>query len=174
MNKTTRTILGTAAAVALAAGVSVAPASAGGIYINPTSSSSTFNFNPGTSYSLFTTPAEFVNFGTGTTTSGQLTLSGSGFESGTSFVFDATTLLFSPTGGGSAVTETGKSTVTFSSGKVSITSFGPSFSGSGSTGDYVNVSAPAVPEASTFLSFGALMTLGGLAVLRRKSVKNAA
>ena len=172
MNKITRILLGTASAVALAAGVSVAPASANGIYVNPSASSSTFNFTPGSSFSLFTTPAQFVDFGTGTTTSGQLTLSGSGYESGSSFVFDATSLLFSSTGG--SVSETGKSTVTFSNGKVSITSFGPSFSGSGSTGDYVNVSAPAVPEASTFLSFGALLGLGGLAVLRRKSVKNAA
>ena len=47
--------------------------------------------------------------------------------------------------------------------------------GADNTGTTFNLAAPAVPEASTTISFGALLALGGLAlVLRRKGVKNAA
>ena len=160
------------AGLALAASASMVPASANGVYVNTPGSSTTFTFFPTTNYSLFTTPAKFIDFSTGTTTVGNLTLSGIGLEPGTSFVFDNTTLLFSAPG--VSTIETGKSTLTFSGGKISVTSFGPSFSGSGSTGDYVAVSTAAVPEASTVVSFAGLLALGGLAVLRRKSVKNAA
>ena len=45
--------------------------------------------------------------------------------------------------------------------------------GAASDGTTFNL-VQAVPEASTVVSFGALLALGGLAVLRRKSVKNAA
>ena len=63
-----------------------------------------------------------------------------------------------------------------------ITDFS-AFTGTGHTDDFQlgPYSAPTnggpvnpVPEASTVVSFGALLTLGGLAVLRRKSVKNVA
>ena len=47
--------------------------------------------------------------------------------------------------------------------------------GADNTGTTFNLVTPAVPEASTTISFGALLALGGLAlVLRRKGVKNAA
>ena len=160
------------AGLAIAATASMVPASANGVFYTA-SGPTTFSFTSSpTGFSLFT-PAKFTNFSTGTTVTGSLFLAATGAETGTSYVFDSTNLLFSAPG----ITdfEVGKGTLTFSGSKIAFTSFGPSFSGATSSGDYVDLTTSApVPESSTVISFGALLALGGLAVLRRKSVKNAA
>lgn len=176
MNKITTSIL---AGVALAA-IAVAPASAQvpNSFSNVGTTLPTFSFGPGnTTYSLTNAAAAFNPGNGGTSTLGTLSLMGSGFVPGSAYQYATTALTFVPTGGGTTLTETGASSVELFQGSTTFSALGPAgFSGSGNTGDRLNlayIATAPVPEASTVISFGALLALGGLAVLRRKSVARA-
>jgi len=183
MNKITQKLLGTASALALVAGCGAAPAFAGGFFQDKsTPGVGTFSFtnsSPSTAtFSLTNAPAKFVDGIAGDpvlTGTFSLTSSMAGYEAGsTKYIFDNTTLNF--VSGNKTITETGKTKVTFTGGFATLTNF-TKFAGSGYSNDGFRLGkfAPApVPEASTVVSFGALLALGGLAVLRRKSVKTAA
>lgn len=177
MNKLTTTLAG----LALVAGASIAPAFAQGTFstdpLNPPVGTFT---TTATSY-FFEAPA-FYNG----TLAGDLTLEGTltaGSLTGlnrysTILTFNSTVPLLKDTKESGVTTLTSIVFGTTPSATnfhiTDTTSFG------GITGDRVTVGplsnpTPAVPEASTVISFGALLALGGLAVLRRKSVaKNAA
>lgn len=179
MNKITTSLL---AGVALAA-IAVAPASAQTVvpnsFSNVGNSLPTFSFGPGNStYSLTNAAAAFNPGNGGTSTLGTLSLMGSGLVAGTTYQYTTTALTFVPTtAGGTTLNETGASSVQVFQGQTTFSALGTAgFSGSGNTGDRLNLAYAAtapVPEASTVISFGALLALGGLAVLRRKSVARA-
>lgn len=164
MNKLTTTLAG----LALVAGASIAPAFAQGSFF--ATQPFTFTFSP-SSFSLVSIPVTYNPFGGGASSTGALTLTG-GKQEGTSVIYDNTNLLF--TNATTSFTDViGQTTVVnLGNGSYSIASVGAT-----AKGDQYNLvpGAPAaVPEASTVISFGALLALGGLAVLRRKSVaKNA-
>ncbi len=166
MNKVTSTLAG----LALVAGASIAPAFAQGAFSDlSTGTPFVFSFTP----TGFTATNQLVNYNPlngGVKTTGLLSLTGSGSGD----LFTNTALSFVPTGGGAGFTDTVPQTtiVPLSNGNFSIASVNAT-----GAGDQYNLTATAaaVPEASTVLSFGALLALGGLAVLRRKTVaKNAA
>ena len=178
MNKIATSIL---AGVALAA-IAVAPASAQqvspNVFTNVGTALPTFSFGPGNAtYSLTNASAAFNPGGSGSNPIlGTLSLMGSNFVAGSTYQYATTSLVFVPNGGGTTLTETGASSVELFQGSTSFSALGPAgFSGSGNTGDRLNLSysSTPVPEASTVISFGALLALGGLAVLRRKSVARA-
>ena len=158
MNKLTTTLAG----LAFAAAVSIAPASAQTFTAN---GPFTFTVSP-TAFTVTSIPATF-NPTTGPTTSGFLSLDGGTSTNGTAFT--GTILTF----------KTGSQTLSQSvdafvnpipdSSNDLISGFAPATAfSSGFTFDLVGTPA-AVPEASTVLSFGALLALGGLAAVRRKS-----
>lgn len=179
MNKITTSLL---AGVALAA-LAVAPASAQqvspNVFTNVGNALPTFSFGPGNStYSLTNAPAAFNPGSVGSNPIlGTLSLMGSNLVAGSSYQYVTTNLVFVPNGGGTTFNETGASSVQLFQGTTSFSALGPagftSTDGSGHIGDRLNLSYAAVPEASTVISFGALLALGGLAVLRRKSVARA-
>lgn len=179
MNKITTSIL---AGVALAA-IAVAPASAQTVpnsFSNVGNSLPTFSFGPGNStYSLTNAAAAFNPGNGGTSTLGTLSLMGSGLVAGSTYQYVTTALTFVPNGGGTTLNETGASSVQLFQGQTTFDSLGTAgFTSAGQTGpgDRLNLAYAAtapVPEASTVISFGALLALGGLAVLRRKSVARA-
>ncbi|KAA6407033.1 MAG: hypothetical protein FRX48_09099 [Lasallia pustulata] len=130
-----------------------------------------FSFAPST-FTVSNIAVTYNPLATGSTPiMGLLSLTG-GTEVGTSNFYTGTALTF--TGGGTTVTDTGLTSIVSQnplSGQYTITSNAPSAAGN----SYVLANGAPVPEASTVISFGALLALGGLAVLRRKSVvKNAA
>ena len=172
MNKITSILAG----LAVVATASVVPAFAQGNLFSP----------PGT-FSFVTSGATLTATGSGETfnptaigaspiTPVSFTLIGSSIGGSTTF-YSLTSLTINGTGVGSGATpnsfvETGP--LTFSvvappSGGVAISSIGAARDGT-----TFNLVAAPVPEASTVISFGALLALGGLAVvLRRKGVKSA-
>ena len=163
MNKLATTLAG----LALVAGASIAPAFAQNFSAN---GPFTFTFSP-TVLAVNNIAASY-NQVSGPTILGTLSLTGGKSTNGTTFT--GNTLTFTGTSGG-----------TFTDTETNVTAFVNSFgngtfliSGAVPTGTFTllpgTATAP-VPEASTVISFGALLALGGLAVLRRKSVaKNAA
>ena len=172
MNKITSILAG----IATVAAVSVAPAFAQGNLFSP----------PGT-FSFTTSGSNISVTGTGETfnptavnaspiTPVSFTLTGTGVSGFPTF-YNLTNLTITGTNvGGTGIntfTETGSlqfSVLTAPSGGATIASLGAA-----ADGTTFNLAPPAVPEASTTISFGALLALGGLAlVLRRKGVKNAA
>ena len=161
MNK----IITTLAGLALVAGASAVPAFAQGSFTN----SAPFSFSgpSGGTFSVTAVPVTYNPLG-GSVQNGFLTLTGSS-QVDSSPVFSNTKLTF--TNGGFSITDTIPlaTVIAVPSGGFSISSVGAS-----PAGDSFNLASSPVPEASTVLSFGALLALGGLAVLRRKSVKNAA
>ncbi len=167
MNKITTTLAG----LALVAGASIAPAFAQGAFSNFGGTPFVFTFTP-TGFSAINQAVKFnpVAGSVSTIQSGFLTLVSS---TGTSPLFFNTSLSFSATPGGPALFTDSVPLTTIipvGSGNYSIASVNATASG-----DQYNLTAAPVPEASTVISFGALLALGGLAVLRRKSVaKNAA
>ncbi len=180
MNKLSRTLTGTLAGLAVVAAAGLAPAFAGSGFIKQ--GNVPFNFVNGStsSYLLNNAPVTFFDSATRTSEMGNLTLSGSGLEPGSSFVYDNTILDFTPNTGNGFVLD-GISRValsgTGSNETATVSSVGNSFGQNFNftlAGYPVNNVPAAVPEASTVLSFGALLVLGGVAVLRRKAVKNAA
>ena len=171
MNKITSILAG----LAVVATASVVPAFAQGNLFSP----------PGT-FSFVTSGATLTATGSGETfnptavgsapiTPVSFTLVGSSIGSSTTF-YNLTSLVITGTNVGgmnvNTFTETGP--LTFSvvappSGGVAISSIGAARDGT-----TFNLVAAPVPEASTVISFGALLALGGLAVvLRRKGVKSA-
>ncbi len=178
MNKITTSILAGVALAALAA----APASAQSTFSNVAGTPlPAFSFGPGnTTYTLSGATAAY-NPTNGAAIFGTLSLSGSGLVAGSTYNYNTTNLVFTQNGTGGAVfNESGPTNVSlYTSPTTGVTSYTFSaldggFSGSGHTGDRLNLSyVAAVPEASTVISFGALLALGGLAVLRRKSVARA-
>ncbi len=175
MNKITTSIL---AGVALAA-IAAAPASAQvpNSFTNVGNTLPAFSFGPNNStYSLTKAAAAFNPGNGGTSTIGTLSLMGSGLVAGSTYNYTTTALTFVPNGGGTTFAETGPTNVTLFGNSVTFSALDGGFSGSGNTADRLNLAyqtVPAVPEASTVISFGALLALGGLALLRRKSVARA-
>lgn len=162
MNKLTSTLAG----LALVAGASIAPAFAQGSFF--ATQPFVFSFTPG-SFTVAAAPVTYNPFGSTTASTGFLTLTG-GTEQGTSVIYDNTQLLFK--GATTTFTDTvGQTTVVnLGNNLYSIASVGATPSH-----DQFNlVPGAPVPEASTVLSFGALLALGGLAVLRRKTVAKSA
>ena len=164
MNKLTTTLAG----LALVAAASAVPAFAQGSFTSP---SFTFSFAPANSFTVANQMVTYNPFGTTTTSTGFLTLTG-GTEIGTAPVYSGTVLSFSPTLGGTpTVTDTIPFVTLVSTPAGYMLGGGPT-----TANNSVNlVNGAPVPEASTVLSFGALLALGGFAVLRRKTaVQNAA
>ncbi len=180
MNKIATSLL---AGVALAAFAAV-PASAQSTFSNIAGSPlPPFVFGAGNSTYSLTGANAFYNPTTGASIAGTLSLSGSGLVAGSTYNYNTTNLVFTATdGSGTVFNESSPTNVSIytspTTGATSTTfsALDGGFSGSGHTGDRLNLSyvdtAP-VPEASTVISFGALLALGGLAVLRRKSVVRA-
>lgn len=175
MNKITSTLAG----FAILAAASVAPAMAqGNLFIPP----GTFTILP-TAAGLFsaTGSGNFNPTGSAATTTATFTLTGTQISGP---LFQVTALTITPAAGSGVLpfTETGTAgtgatlgaggaafdftDVPVGPGGVAVASVGAA--ADGTTFNLVNP----VPEASTVVSFGALLALGGLAVLRRKSVKN--
>ena len=167
MNKVTTTLAG----LAVVAAATVAPAFAQGNFF--TNGPFVFQLLPANSFTVNAVPVTYSPFGAGAPTSGLLSLN-SGSEVGTGPLYTGTQLTFVPTGIGPTITDTFAYTVLVNT----VTNgYGIASLGTGTlTGDTFNMlNGNPVPEASTVISFGALLALGGLAVLRRKSaVKNAA
>ncbi len=175
MNKITTSILAGVALAALAA----APASAdNGIFAPLGTAAPVFAFSPVGTFNGYTLTAAPVTYYTGIGgpasfgTTGTLSITATGLIAGTSYSYSTSTLNFTPTAGqgagaSAAFSETGATSVNLVNGSTFI-------SGAGlSRNDFLNLSYAPVPEASTVISFGALLALGGLAVLRRKSVARA-
>jgi hypothetical protein len=168
MNKITSTLAG----LALVAGASIAPAFAqdngGNLFAPP----GNFSFTTtGTGLSASGTGESFNSATGGTTTPVSFTLMGTQV-SGTVFsvtnfsVFTGATTLDALDGNSGLLFV---ASINPTTGGQFISSIGASRGGT-----TFNLTNP-VPEASTTVSFGVLLALGGLAVvLRRKSVKNAA
>ena len=164
MNKLTTTLAG----LALVAAASAVPAFAQGSF---TTSNFTFSFTPANSFTVANQLVSYNPLGTTTTSTGFLTLTG-GTELGTAPVYSGVSLSFSPTLGGTpTVTDVIPFATLVSTPAGYMLGGGPT-----AAGDSINLNGGApVPEASTVLSFGALLALGGFAVLRRKTaVQNAA
>jgi hypothetical protein len=167
MNKVTTTLAG----FALLAAATVAPAFAQGDFTQ-IDGGFTFSFTPANSFTV-NTLVNYNPFGTaGNTSTGTLSLAGGTLASGSTTRYTNTALSFTGTGGTPSFTDTianvfinnnGDGTYLISSARTPM-------------GDSLNLTGGApVPEASTVISFGALLALGGLAILRRKSsVQNAA
>ena len=165
MNKLTTTLAG----LAFVAAASAVPAFAQGSFT--TNGPFTFSFTPANSFTVTNIPVTFNPIGTGTASTGFLTLTG-GTGVGTGPVFSGTVLSFSPTVGGTpTVTDVVPFTTVIPVGSVfSIASVGITTKGD----SFTLANGSPVPEASTVLSFGALLALGGFAVLRRKTAAQAA
>lgn len=165
MNKLTSTLAG----LALVAGASVAPAFAQGAFLP--SSSGTFSF-VGSSFAVNGITASYYNFATNTLYTGTANITGGTAQAAHPDSYDFSTLTF--TDGTYNLTDIGTAALTFTGTAptqlVSV-SAGNGFNNSFKFGQY---KVPAVPETSTVASFGVLLALGGVALLRRKSVKNAA
>ena len=165
MNKFTTTIAG----LAIVAAATVAPAFAQGAFF--ATQPFTFAFAPANSFTLTNINVTYNPFAGGASQTGLLSLSGGTQEVGSTVIFDNTNLMF--TSGTTTFADTVAQTtiVPLKNGSYSIASVGAT-----SAGNQFNlVPGAPVPEASTVISFGALLALGGIAVLRRKSVaKNAA
>ena len=168
MNKLTTTLAG----LALVAAASVAPAFAQGNFF--TNGPFTFTFSPANSFTVTNIPVTYNSLTATGLSSGFFSLTG-GTEMGTTPVYTNALMSFSPTLGGtptvtSAVpftTVVGLGSGTFSIASVGSTAAGDTFNLTGGT-------PAAVPEASTVLSFGALLALGGFAVLRKKTAVSTA
>ena len=168
MNKFTTTIAG----LAIVAAATVAPAFAQGNFF--TTTPFTFAFAPASSFTISKIAVTYNPFGGGNASTGLLTLAGGTQESGSSVIYDNTTLTFTDMNGVNVFAPENiamTTVVPLKNGSYSIASVGAT-----ATGNTFNlVPGAPVPEASTVISFGALLALGGIAVLRRKSVaKNAA
>ena len=172
MNKITSTLVG----LALVAGASIAPAFAQGTFTFPGPGAFTFAVTPagftGTSIPVVFNPVA------GATSTGFLALSGGTEQFGATGIggtYAGVTETFTPgTGPLAAFSDTGTVFVSQRSATTyDIASDTTTFTASGTSFDLVP--GTPVPEASTVVSFGALLALGGLAVvLRRKGLKNAA
>ena len=174
MNKIASALAG----LAVVAGASLTPAFAQGAFTSNPGSPASFTFSPA-SFTLTGAPADFFD-GMGTFTDGTVDLTSTSTASGPNFSYN-TTLNFQPSGGKAFAPETGVALVTFNGTGAArtVTFSNENIQGFGPNGNTLNLSYPTpatapVPEAGTALSFGALLVLGGVAVLRRKAVKNAA
>ncbi|MGI4788511.1 MAG: hypothetical protein ACRYFS_06630 [Janthinobacterium lividum] len=168
MNKITTTLAG----LAVLASASMVPVFA---QSNNFTSDGPFTFTYSPTTFDITSIAATYNPVVGMSTDGLLSLTGGTSTNGTTFT--GATLKFVSTGGTLVETPVNAAVNDFSgvydiSGFVPPTLFAEAYTFNLEPG---TVATPAVPEASTVVSFGALLALGGLAVLRRKSaVKNAA
>ncbi len=170
MNKITSTFAG----LAIVATASIAPAFAQGNF----TSTAPFTFtSTGTTVSVLSAPVLFNPKAGGATSAGTLALSLTGGMAGSPF-FSGVSLTFTGAGGFTDTTFTNGADVNLIpagplAGTYEIVSAGPSTTGN--SFDLSPGTTSPVPEASTVVSFGALLALGGLAVvLRRKGVKNVA
>ncbi len=169
MNKITSTLAG----LALVAGASVAPALAQGNLFAPPGTF-TFSFPTATTFLATSNPTVGFNPGGAANTTAAFSLTGTQISG---VLYQVTLLTVTPAGG-AAFTETGTSGAGGSPFLFTAVPVGSTLSvasvGAAADGTTFNLVNP-VPETSTVVSFGALLALGGLAlVARRKSVKNAA
>ena len=174
MNKLTSTLAG----LALVAGASIAPAFAQGTFTySGAPTPFTFNVKP-TGFFAPTSIAVAFNPVAGAASTGTLVLSGGTEQFGATSItgtYAGVTETYIPgTGPLTAFSDTGTAFVSQRSATTfDIASDTTTFTASGTSFDLVP--GTPVPEASTVVSFGALLALGGLAVvLRRKGLKNAA
>ena len=164
MNKITSTLTG----LALVAAASVAPAFAQGNLFTTTGGAPFTIVTSGTSFSA-TGTASYNALVSSSVSTATFTLMGTDLSGP---LYTITGFSFTPAGGTLKTEPVGNffTVVTLPSGATSVSSVGAL--PDGTTFNLIN--SP-VPEASTVVSFGALLALGGLAVvLRRKGVKNAA
>ena len=172
MNKITATLAG----LALVAGASVAPAMAQGNLFSPPGTF-TFSMPTATTFSASGNNDSFNPTGSTATQTVGFTLTGTQVT-GTSNIFMLNSLVITPVGS-TTPTFTFNPTnnpLDFSFTNITGVPVAIASLGADNTGTTFNlVGGAPVPEASTTVSFGALLALGGLAlVLRRKGVKNAA
>ena len=177
MNKITSTLAG----LAIVATASVVPAFAQAGNFNNTAP---FTFvDTGTTFTVNPVAATFNPVVAAPLEAGTLTLlltGGTGAANSNPQFFSTGVLTFTPTNVALAtITDTfsGGNLVSFvptgapGAGTATAINLAPSANGD----QYKLVNGSPVPEASTVISFGALLALGGLAVMmRRKGVKNAA
>lgn len=159
MNKITSTLAG----IAIVAAAGIVPAFAQGVLTTPPGTF-TFANNAGAFTATSTAPVTYNPVG-GTQTTANFSLMGT--QIGTSSFFNSTSLTITPVGG-SVFTEPTSIQFQVSTTPSGLTTINST--GAAPDGTAFNLAQP-VPEASTVISFGALLALGGLAVLRRKSVK---
>ena len=192
MNKLTMT--GAAAALALSALVLAKPATAGsGTPVFTQTGASSFKF---TDFSTGGDALSVTSLGTYMGTTGTLTVTStfsgpegsdgtySSADALTTFSFNGTTIASNNMGklyfdtADPGLIFTGANGYSFEAFAVGTSTktlpFGIGNQETGSVTDAELFKNAPVPEASTVVSFGALLALGGLAVLRRKSVQNAA
>jgi len=171
MNKITATLAG----LALVAGASVAPAMAQGNLFSPPGTF-TFSMPTATTFSASGNNDSFNPTGSTATQTVGFTLSGTRIDS--SGVFMLNSLVITPVGSTSPTFTFNPTNNPLDFSFTNITGVPVAIAslGADNTGTTFNlVGGAPVPEASTTVSFGALLALGGLAlVLRRKGVKNAA
>ena len=192
MNKLIMT--GAVGALALSALVLAKPAMAGGgTPVFTQTGASTFKFYDFTSAGDKLTVTSLGSYlGTTGTLTVQSTFSGPEASDGTyssgdaltTFSFNGTTIASNNMGSlyfdtsDPGVIFSGANGYSFVAGTMGTTTstlpFGIGTKETGSVTDAELFKNAPVPEASTVVSFGALLALGGLAVLRRKSVQNAA
>lgn len=166
MNKITSTLAG----LAIVATASTVPAFAQGNLFSPPGS---FTFvSAGTAFSASGTNDTYNAIATPGNVVAAFTLTGT--EIGATNVYNLNTLVITPVSGTGYTYDplaAGPLTFTFTNLPGIVTSIASN--GADLKGNTFNLVNP-VPEASTVVSFGALLALGGLAVvLRRKGVKNA-
>ena len=168
MNKITSTLAG----LAVVATASIAPAFAQGA-LNTGPGGQAFTFTPGAAGLVTVSsiaPVTFNPTGSAVATTAAFSFMGT-LISGSLYSVNPGTFTITPTGGSTFTEPSALSFIvaTLPSGNRFVGSIG-----STTDGTSFNLTSP-VPEASTVVSFGALLALGGLAlVVRRKGVKNAA
>lgn len=162
MNKITSTLAG----LVLVAGASVVPAFAQGSLFNSPGSAFSFTYS-GFGTSSFIATSGSVGFnpvGSIASSTASFALTGTQVSG---VLYQVTSLVFTPAGGVAfiEVNPLQFTVVGLSTGSLSVASVG-----SASDGTAFNLAAP-VPEASTVVSFGVLLALGGLAVVAAKRKK---
>ena len=171
MNKITAILAG----VATVAAVSVAPAFAQGNLFSPPGTF-TFSMPTATTFSATGSNDSFNPTNSSSTLVVGFTLTGT--EVGLSNTYVLNSLIIGSTPGNASLFTYNpmNNPLFFTFNNTPGTPTSIASSGADNTGTTFNlVQPPVVPEASTTISFGALLALGGLAlVLRRKGVKNAA
>ena len=169
MNKISATLAG----LAVVAGASVAPAFAGSGVFGTSSTTppvGTFTYT-GSTYSFLAPVTYYLG-----SSSVEGTLSLTGTEVGTTSYYSS--VLDFTSAGGDITGEKGYASLVAGPdifGPISATNFKLTDAGTFSLGDRFTLGplAAPVPEASTVVSFGALLALGGLAFLRRKTAQAA-
>ena len=170
MNKITSILAG----VATVAAVSVAPAFAQGNLFSPPGAF-TFTMPTATTFSATGSNDSYNPVNSTTTQVVGFTLTGTEVGSSNTYLLNSLIIGTTPINASLFTYNPTNNALFFTFSNTPNTPVAISSLGADNTATTFNLVAPAVPEASTTISFGALLALGGLAlVLRRKGVKNAA